>query len=75
LIIQGTNDQAVKMEEFDLLKKHLVKQKAIILEANHVLGRFTSLFWYRITRAYQELVKVTKNFLIVSICFMGLSLS
>jgi hypothetical protein len=27
LIIQGTNDAAVKMEEFDLLKKHFSKAK------------------------------------------------
>jgi hypothetical protein len=54
LIIQGTND-AVKMEEFDLLKKHFLKLKPDYFRSQSCFWRFTSLFWYRITRAYSRI--------------------
>jgi surfactin synthase thioesterase subunit len=59
LIIQGTNDQAVKMEEFNLLK-HLVKQKSHVILGQSCFGG-SHLFRNWITRAYSELV-VTKEF-------------
>jgi alpha-beta hydrolase superfamily lysophospholipase len=63
LIIQGTNDAAVKMEEFDLLKKHFSKAKnQIILEANHVFGGSHPYSGIELPEHTQELVKVTKEF-------------
>jgi len=63
LIIQGTNDQAVKMEEFNLLKKHFNKAKShVILEANHVFGGSHPYLGTELPEHTQELVGVTKEF-------------
>ena len=63
LIIQGTNDQAVKMEEFNLLKKHFSKAKShVILEANHVFGGSHPYSGTELPEHTQELVVVTKEF-------------
>jgi alpha-beta hydrolase superfamily lysophospholipase len=63
LIIQGTNDAAVKMEEFDLLKKHFSKAKnQIILEANHVFGGSHPYVGIELPEHTKELVRVTKEF-------------
>jgi fermentation-respiration switch protein FrsA (DUF1100 family) len=63
LIIQGTDDQAVKMEEFNLLKKHFTKAKShVILEANHVFGGSHPYLGTALPAHTQELVDVTKEF-------------
>lgn len=63
LIIQGTNDEAVKMEEFNLLKKHFTKAKNhIIPEANHVFGASHPCTATELPEHSEELVKVTKEF-------------
>jgi alpha-beta hydrolase superfamily lysophospholipase len=63
LIIQGTDDQAVKMEEFNLLKKHFTKAKShVILEANHVFGGSHPYLGTALPAHTQELVDVTKKF-------------
>ncbi|GIZ09883.1 S9 family peptidase [Flavobacterium sp. UMI-01] len=65
LIIQGTNDVAVKMEEFNLLKKHFTKAKThIIQEANHVFGGSHPFSGSELPQDTKELVSVTKDFLI-----------
>lgn len=63
LIIQGTNDQAVKMEEFNLLKKYFSKAKThIIDDANHVFGGSHPYEGSDLPEHTQELVRVTKDF-------------
>ncbi|TDE00651.1 alpha/beta hydrolase family protein [Flavobacterium hiemivividum] len=63
LIIQGTNDEAVKMEEFNLLKKHFTKAKNhIIPEANHVFGASHPSTATELPEHSEELVTVTKEF-------------
>lgn len=63
LIVQGTNDQAVKMEEFNLLKKHFTKAKNhIIADANHVFGGSHPFTDSNFPAHTQELVDVTKDF-------------
>lgn len=63
LIIQGTNDEAVKMEEFNLLKKHFIKAKNhVILEANHVFGGSHPYLRAELPEHTQELVAITKEF-------------
>ncbi|MBE0393397.1 S9 family peptidase [Flavobacterium sp. PL002] len=63
LIIQGTNDQAVKMEEFNLLKKYFSKAKThVIDDANHVFGGSHPYEGSDLPEHTQELVRVTKDF-------------
>lgn len=63
LMIQGTNDEAVKMEEFNLLKKHFTKAKShIILGANHVFGGSHPYLGTALPEHTKELVVVTKDF-------------
>lgn len=63
LIIQGTNDQAVKMDEFNLLKKYFSKAKShVILEANHVFGGSHPYAGTTLPEHTQELVDATKDF-------------
>lgn len=63
LIIQGTNDEAVKMEEFNLLKKHFSNAKNhVILEANHVFGGSHPYLGTHLPEYTKELVLVTKDF-------------
>lgn len=63
LIIQGTNDQAVKMEEFNLLKKYFSKAKShVILEANHVFGGSHPYVGADLPEHTKELVSITKDF-------------
>jgi hypothetical protein len=62
LIIQGTNDQAVKMEEFNLLKKHFTKAKIILLPMPIMFWRFASFTDSNLPAHTQELVDVTKVF-------------
>ncbi|MEZ7504300.1 alpha/beta hydrolase family protein [Flavobacterium sp. Arc2] len=63
LIIQGTDDQAVKMEEFNLLKKHFSKAKShVIAEANHVFGGSHPCLGSDLPEQTKELVSVTKAF-------------
>ncbi|MEZ7500090.1 alpha/beta hydrolase [Flavobacterium sp. Arc3] len=63
LIIQGTDDQAVKMEEFNLLKKHFSKAKShVIAEANHVFGGSHPCLGSDLPEQTKELVSVTKDF-------------
>ncbi|WP_418263431.1 alpha/beta hydrolase family protein [Flavobacterium faecale] len=64
LIVQGTDDAAVKMEEFNLLKKHFTKAKTHIIEAaNHVFGGSHPYQEKELTEHTKELVAVTKAFL------------
>lgn len=64
LIVQGTNDAAVKMEEFNLLKKHFTKAQNHIIEgANHVFGGSHPFAGSQLPEHTQELVQVTKLFL------------
>jgi alpha-beta hydrolase superfamily lysophospholipase len=63
LIVQGTDDQAVKMEEFNLLKKHFIKaENHIILRANHVFGGSHPYSGVELPEHTKELVAVTKEF-------------
>ncbi|WP_366184129.1 alpha/beta hydrolase [Flavobacterium ovatum] len=63
LIIQGTNDAAVKMEEFNLLKKYFTKAKNhIITDANHVFGGSHPYLGAELPEHTKELVQVTKEF-------------
>jgi alpha-beta hydrolase superfamily lysophospholipase len=63
LIIQGTDDQAVKMEEFNLLKKYFSKGKShVIAEANHVFGGSHPYLGSDLPKHTKELVSVTKDF-------------
>ncbi|MBC5836681.1 alpha/beta hydrolase family protein [Flavobacterium muglaense] len=65
LIVQGTNDQAVKMDEFNLLKKYFFKAKNhVIVDANHVFGGSHPYAATELPEHTQELVRVTKDFLI-----------
>ncbi|AWG21838.1 hypothetical protein FFWV33_09975 [Flavobacterium faecale] len=65
LILQGTNDAAVKMEEFNLLKKHFTKAKHQIIDgANHVFGGSHPYVGDALPEHTQELVDYTKNFLL-----------
>lgn len=64
LIIQGTDDAAVKMEEFNLLKKHFHKAvNFTIANANHVFGGSHPLLDKELPEHTQELIQVTKDFL------------
>jgi alpha-beta hydrolase superfamily lysophospholipase len=66
LIIQGTNDQAVKMEEFNLLKNHFTKANThIIAEANHVFGGSYAYTEAVLPAHTIELVSETKNFFLM----------
>jgi alpha-beta hydrolase superfamily lysophospholipase len=63
LIIQGTDDQAVKMEEFNLLKKHFIKaENHVVLRANHVFGGSHPYSGAELPEHTKELVAVTKEF-------------
>jgi alpha-beta hydrolase superfamily lysophospholipase len=63
LIIQGTNDEAVKMEEFNLLRKHFTKSKShIISDANHVFGGSHPFLGTELPQHTKELVQVTEEF-------------
>ncbi len=65
LIVQGTNDQAVKMDEFNLLKKYFFKAKShVIVDANHVFGGSHPYAATELPEHTQELVRVTKDFLL-----------
>ena len=66
LIIQGTNDQAVKMDEFNLLKKHFTKAKQHVIEgANHVFGGSHPYVEKELPIHTHELVSETKTFFLV----------
>ena len=66
LIMQGTDDQAVKMEEFNLLKKHFTKAAThIIVDANHVFGASHPYVEKELPKHTQELVKETKAFFLL----------
>lgn len=66
LIIQGTNDQAVKMEEFNLLQKHFTKANThIIAEANHVFGGSHPYTEEVLPAHTTELIRATKNFFLL----------
>ena len=66
LIIQGTDDQAVKIEEFNLLKKHFTKAGThIIADANHVFGGSHPYVEKELPEHTQELVKETKAFFLL----------
>lgn len=66
LIMQGTDDQAVKMEEFNLLKKHFTKAAThIIVDANHVFGGSHPYVEKELPKHTQELVKETKAFFLL----------
>ncbi|MDG2432255.1 alpha/beta hydrolase [Flavobacterium sp.] len=66
LIMQGTDDQAVKMEEFNLLKKHFTKAAThIIADANHVFGGSHPYVEKELPKHTQELVKETKAFFLL----------
>jgi hypothetical protein len=58
------------MEEFDLLKKHFSKAKTHYFRSQSCFGGSHPYSGIELPEHTQELVKVTKNFLIVSICFM-----
>jgi hypothetical protein len=62
LIIQGTNDAAVKMEEFDLLKKHFLKLKPDYFRSQSCFGGSHPYSGIELPEHTQELVKVTKEF-------------
>lgn len=63
LIVQGTNDAAVKMEEFNLLKKHFSKaENHVISEATHVFGGSHPFLGSELPKDTKELVQVTKEF-------------
>ncbi|MCW2119727.1 alpha/beta hydrolase family protein [Flavobacterium sp. 7A] len=63
LIIQGTNDPAVKMEEFNALKKHFTKaENHIINDANHVFGGSHPFLGLTLPIHTKELVEITKDF-------------
>jgi alpha-beta hydrolase superfamily lysophospholipase len=63
LIIQGADDQAVKMEEFNLLQKHFIKaENHIILGANHVFGGSHPYLERELPEHTKELVGVTRGF-------------
>lgn len=66
LIIQGTDDQAVKMDEFNLLKKHFTKAKQHVIEgANHVFGGSHPYVEKELPIHTHELVSETKTFFLV----------
>lgn len=63
LIVQGTIDEAVKIDEFNLLKKYFNKaQTHIIQDANHVFGGSHPFLQIELPRDTKELVEVTKEF-------------
>jgi fermentation-respiration switch protein FrsA (DUF1100 family) len=63
LIVQGTDDQAVKMEEYNLLKKHFSKAEShVVLGANHVFGGSHPYSGAELPEHTKELVAVTKEF-------------
>lgn len=63
LIIQGTDDQAVTMEEFNSLKKNFTKAKThVILNSNHVFGGSHPYLQTELPPHTKELVAVTKEF-------------
>lgn len=62
-IIQGNDDQAVKMEDYNLLKKYFVKANYhIIADANHVFGGSHPYLTKELPEHTQELVNETKAF-------------
>ncbi|MCG9792437.1 alpha/beta hydrolase family protein [Flavobacterium algicola] len=65
LIVQGTSDVAVKMEEAKLLKKHFTGGTLHIIEgANHVFGGSHPFTEDSLPKDTDELVQVTKHFFI-----------
>jgi alpha-beta hydrolase superfamily lysophospholipase len=63
LIIQGSNDEVVTMEEFNLLKKYFTKAKNyIVVGANHVFGGSHPFLVKELPEHTKELVDVTKEF-------------
>ena len=65
LILQGTNDSAVPMDEYNALKKNFPKASTHLIEgANHVFGAAHPYISEELPEHSKELVSATKDFIL-----------